>query len=79
MEKFDFRIIHMGNGVDVFDMELSTPYASLTPLQMVEYIEAENQLAFMERMKAKYRRNCERRKKIVANPFHKIACMCGLL
>lgn len=69
----------MGNGVDVFDTELSTPYASLTPLQMVEYIEAENQLAFMDRMKAKYRKSKERRQKAECNPFHKIACMCGLM
>ena len=49
MEAFNFRIIKAGNGTEVIDNTLSTPYNSLTPLQMLDYINIENSLYFTER------------------------------
>ena len=48
---FDFRLINLPDGNQIIDINLKTPYGSLTPLQMEEYIEIDNQLAYMERMK----------------------------
>lgn len=51
MEQFNFRIVKAGNGTEVIDNTLSTPYNSLTPLQMLDYINIENSLYFAERQK----------------------------
>lgn len=51
MEQFNFRIIKCANGADIIDSNLSTPYNSLTPIQMVDYINVENSLYFAERQK----------------------------
>ena len=51
MGAFNFRIIKAGNGTEVIDNTLSTPYNSLTPLQMLDYINIENSLYFAERQK----------------------------
>nr|DAW98100.1 MAG TPA: hypothetical protein [Bacteriophage sp.] len=49
MEAFNFRIIKTANGAEIIDSTLSTPYNSLTPLQMMDYINVENSLYFTER------------------------------
>lgn len=51
MEAFNFRIIRTVNGAEIIDSTLSTPYNSLTPLQMMDYINVENSLYFAERRK----------------------------
>lgn len=51
MEAFNFRIIKTANGVEIIDNTLSTPYNSLTPIQMMDYINVENSLYFAERQK----------------------------
>ena len=51
MEAFNFRIIKTANGVEIIDSTLSTPYNSLTPLQMMDYINVENSLYFTERQR----------------------------
>lgn len=51
MEAFNFRIIKIANGAEIIDSTLSTPYNSLTPLQMMDYINVENSLYFAERQK----------------------------
>lgn len=55
MEMFGFRIIHSGD-VDIFDTSMSTPYSSLTPVQMQEYMEADVQLNYMKIQKRKEQR-----------------------
>ena len=60
MKVFNFRIIYGTNGTDIIDQSLSTPYNSLTPKQMQDYIEVDNQLAAMATMKRiehRYNRN----------------------
>ena len=50
---FNFRIIDTPDGNQIIDRNLKTPYNALTPLQMVEYLEMDNRLAYMDRMERK--------------------------
>ena len=45
---FNFRIIETADGNQIIDETLKTPYSSLTPFQMLEYVEADHALAEME-------------------------------
>lgn len=76
---FDFKIIECADGLEIIDRRQKTPYTALTPLQMVEYLEVDNQFAIMNRMERKARSEEERQRKLARNPFYKIACMCGLV
>jgi len=76
---FEFRIIDTVDGNQIIDRNLKTPYKALTPLQMVEYLEMDNRLAYMDRMERKARAEAERRRKIARNPIYKMACLCGLV
>lgn len=76
---FDFRIIDVECGNQVIDRSHRTPYRALTSLQMVEYLEMDNRLAYMDRVERKARAEAERRRKIARNPIYKMACLCGLV
>ena len=76
---FDFRLINTPDGNQIIDFTLKTPYSSITPLQMEEYIEIDNQLAYMERMERKQKREAERNQKFTYKLFHKVACACGIM
>ena len=75
---FDFRIIDTQDGNQIIDRNLKTPYNTLTPLQMLEYMEMDNQLAIMDRIERKARQKAEHMRKLAKNPFYRLACMCGL-
>ena len=76
---FDFRIIDTADGNQIIDRNLKTPYKALTPLQMVEYLEMDNKLAYMDRIERKARAEAERKRKLARNPIYKMACLCGLV
>lgn len=76
---FEFRIIACADGTEIIDRNLKTPYKALTPLQMVEYMEMDNRLAYMDRMKRKARAEALRKRKLLRNPIYKMACLCGLV
>ena len=76
---FNFRLINTPDGNQIIDTTLKTPYSSITPLQMVEYIEMDNQLEYMERMERKQEREAERKQKFTYKLIHKVACMCGIM
>ena len=76
---FNFRLINTPDGNQVIDTTLKTLYSSLTPLQMMEYMEMDNQLAYIERMEEKQQREAERKRKFIYRFFHKVACMCGIM
>lgn len=76
---FNFRIIDTLDGNQIIDRNLKTPYKALTPLQMVEYLEMDNRLAYMDRMERKARVEEEHRRKIARNPIYKLACLCGMI
>lgn len=77
-EMFNFRIIDTVDGNQIIDRNLKTPYNALTPTQMMEYMEMDSQLSFMDRMERKARAKAERRQKLARNPFYRIAYVCGL-
>ena len=76
---FNFRLINTSEGNQIIDTTLKTPYSSLTPIQMVEYIEMDNQLAYMERMERKQHIEAERKQKFTYKLFQKVACACGIM
>lgn len=57
---FEFRIINTPDGNQIIDRTLKTPYSALTPVQMVEYTEMDNNLALMDRMERKAKRKEEK-------------------
>ena len=75
---FEFKIIDTADGNQIIDRNLKTPYNTLTPLQMLEYMEMDNQLAIMDRIERKARQKAEHMRKVAKNPFYRLACMCGL-
>lgn len=76
---FNFRLINTPDGNQIIDTTLKTPYSSLTPIQMMEYMEMDNQLDYMERMERKQAREAERKQKFTYKLFHKVAYMCGIM
>ena len=76
---FNFRIIDMANGNQIIDHNLKTPYNALTPLQMVEYVEMEAQLAYMDMMERKARKEADYKRKFTWNLLRRLACFCGLV
>ena len=76
---FNFRIITCPDGTQIIDPSLKTPYSVLTPIQMEEYMEMDTQIAFMERLERKAKRESDRKRGIRKNLFYKAACMFGLV
>lgn len=77
---FNFRIIDIADGNQIIDRRLKTPYSALTPLQMVEYIEMDVQLAIMDMMERKAKEETGRKRLVsVRNQIYKIACLWGLV
>ena len=76
---FNFRIIDTPDGNQIIDRTLKTPLNALTPLQMLEYNEMDNRLAYMDRMERKAKAEEEHRRKIARNPIYKLACLCGMI
>lgn len=60
---FNFRIINTQDGNQIIDRSLKTPYNALTPTQMLEYMEMDNSLAFMDRMERKKEKSITKDKK----------------
>lgn len=76
---FNFRIIRCADGIEIIDRQLKTPYNALTVIQLMEYTEVDNQLAYMDRLEHKAKEEAEHKRKITRNPFYKLARMCGLV
>ena len=76
---FNFRIITCPDGIDIIDRTLRTPYNALTPLQMLEYTEIDNQIAYMERIKKQEQREAERKNRMMRNPLYRLVSMFGLI
>lgn len=76
---FNFRIIDTADGNQIIDRNLKTPYEALTPTQMLEYMEMDNSLAFMNRVERKAKQKAEQTRKLAKNPLYKMARMVGLI
>lgn len=57
---FKFRLITLADGNQVIDRSISTLYEALTPLQMMEYIEVDDNIAYAERMEKKRRKEAKK-------------------
>ena len=76
---FNFRLINTPDGNQIIDTTLKTPYDSITPIEMVEYIEVDASIAYMEQMERKQKREAERKRKLSYRFMHKVACACGIM
>ena len=76
---FNFRLIDTPDGNQIIDETLKTPYDSITAVEMLEYMEVDARLEYMERMERKQAREAERKRKLTYRFIHKVACMCGLV
>ena len=76
---FNFRLINTPDGNQIIDTTLKTPYDSITPLEMVEYMEVDNRLEYMKRIERKQAREAERKRKFTYKLFHKVACAWGIM
>ena len=76
---FNFRLINTPDGNQIIDTTLKTPYDSITAVEMLEYMEVDNRLAYMERLERKQKREAERKRKLAYKLFHKVACACGIM
>ena len=76
---FNFRLINTPDGNQIIDTTLKTPYDSITPVEMMEYMEVDARLEYMKRMERKQKREAERQRKFTYKFMHKIAGMCGIM
>ena len=76
---FNFRLINTPDGNQIIDTTLKTPYDSITAVEMLEYMEVDNRLAYMKRIVKKQQREAERKRKFTYKLFHKVACICGIM
>ena len=76
---FNFRLINTPDGNQIIDTTLKTPYDSITAIEMLEYMEVDARLAYMERMERKQKKEAERKRKFTYRFIHKVACACGIL
>ena len=76
---FEFRLINLSDGNQIIDTTLKTPYDSITAVEMVEYMEVDARLAYMERMKREQRRETEKQRKFIYRFIHKLAYVCGIV
>lgn len=76
---FNFRIINTEDGNQIIDRNLKTPYNALTPFQMMEYMEMDSRLAYMDRLERRAKAEAERKRKFARNLFYRLACLVGLI
>lgn len=75
---FEFRIINLSDDTQVIDRTLKTPYEVLTAIQMAEYLEMDEQMAFMDKIKRRKQRQMQQRKNS-RNLLYKLACAFGVI
>ena len=76
---FEFRLINLSDGNQIIDTTLKTPYDSITPIEMLEYMEVDARLEHMWRMERKQKREAEKQRKFIYRFIHKLAYVCGIV
>ena len=76
---FNFRLINTPDGNQIIDTTLKTPYDSITPIEMLEYIEVDARLEHMWRMEREQKRETEKQRKFIYKFIHKLAYVCGIM
>lgn len=71
---FHFRLIMTADGNQIIDLSKNTPYDSITPMEMLEYIEVDEKLAFSERLERRRQRLEEPPQRFLMNPFRRLIC-----
>lgn len=70
---FNFRIINTPDGNQIIDKTQKTPYSALTPTQMLEYAEVDNQITYMDRIERKRQAELKHKNKW----YMRLANACG--
>lgn len=76
---FEFTLIDLPDGNQIIDKKNKTLDSSLTPAQLLEYIEVDSQLSSMERLEKKQKREADQKRKLYKNPLWKLASICGIV
>ena len=76
---FNFRLINTLDGNQIIDTTLKTPYDSITPIEMLEYMEVDARLEHMWRMEREQKREAEKQRKFIYRFIHKLAYVCGIM
>lgn len=76
---FEFGIIICADGMEIIDRSMTTPYSALTPLQMADYMEVDAQIAVMEMLARKAKREAEEQRKKSRSLIYKAACLFRLV
>lgn len=72
---FKFRLIDMPNGIQIIDENLMTPYDSITPEQMIDYIRVEQAIDVIRIHKRNREVYNMREWKTIKAVLFRIACM----
>ena len=75
---FNFRLINLPDGNQIIDTTLTTSYSNLTPLQMIEYIEVDNQIAVMERIE-RQKQKVDKKNSFIKKLLWKLLYICGII
>lgn len=67
---FNFRIINATDGAQIIDRSLKTPYEALTPVQMVEYTEMDNNMFHMDMLERKKRKEEQKKQSFASVLAH---------
>lgn len=76
---FDFRIIETPDGNQIIDRQLKTPYDSLTLFEMIQYIEIDKHMYYMDCLEKKRQRAAMRKSKVAKSIFKNFACICEIM
>ena len=76
---FNFRLINTPDGNQIIDTTLKTPYDSITAVEMLEYMEVDARLEYMERMERKQQKEAEHKRKFTYRFINKIYCICNIM
>lgn len=69
---FNFRLIVTADGNQIIDLSQNTPYETISPIEMLEYIEVDEKLAFSERLERRKQRLEEPPQRFLVNPFRRL-------
>lgn len=67
---FNFRVINATDGTQIIDRNLKTPDEALTPIQMMEYIEIDNNLSYMDMLERKKRKEEQKKQSFASVLAH---------
>lgn len=76
---FNFRIITLEDGTEVIDEKQYTYENGLSPVELLKYIEWEQRIYKLNKIRQKELKELEQKRRNARNPFYKIAYVCGMM